>query len=257
MADLKLHKVCGNLKELKLRRMDELLPAYLQEAERQELGLLDAMDGLTTEELLAKRERALNHRLKKARFPFVKTIEGFDFSFQSSISKKQIMELSNLGFVERKENLVLLGPPGVGKTHLSVAFGILACRAGYSTIFYPADELLQWLVSSLADNSQGEKLRRLSKSQVLIIDEIGYLPLNKVSANLFFQLVSCRYEKASIILTSNKSFSSWGELFSDSVIATAILDRLLHHAVVINIKGESYRLKDKRKILVDKERSNG
>lgn len=257
MADLKLHKVCGNLRELKLRRMEELLPDYLKEAERQELGLLDALDGLTTEELLAKQERAFNYRLKKARFPFVKTIEGFDFSFQPSISKKQIMELSELAFVERKENLVFLGPPGVGKTHLAIALGILACRAGYSTIFYTADELLQWLVASLADNSQGERLRRLSGFQVLVIDEIGYLPVDKVAANLFFQLVSARYEKASIILTSNKSFSSWGELFSDSVIAAAILDRLLHYAVVVNIKGESYRLRDKGKILVDKERGNG
>ncbi|MEW6557932.1 MAG: IS21-like element helper ATPase IstB [Elusimicrobiota bacterium] len=184
----------------------------------------------------------------------MKTLDTFDFSFQTSISKKKILELANLSFIDRKENVIFLGPPGVGKTHLAIALGVKACEARYPVLFFQAPDLLQHLTSSLADRTVNEELRRLTYSALIIVDEIGYLPIDRLGASLFFQFITSRYEKGSIILTSNKSFSSWGEIFTDGVFAAAILDRLLHHANVINIKGESYRLKDKKKELLKEEK---
>lgn len=253
MSNLKIHQIQANLKLLKLRKIREILDDYLDAAQKQKLSYLDFFEGLVNEEINARNENSIKFKLKNARFPYTKTMEAFDFSFQPSISKQNIMDLADLSFIERKENIIFLGPPGVGKTHLAIALGYLACSAGFKTIFYTAQELLQLLVASLADNSTDEKMKKLNKYQMLIIDEIGYIPMDKRGANLFFQLISSRYEKYPIILTSNKSFNDWGELFADSVIASAILDRLLHHSVVVNIKGESYRLRKKKKELFDKE----
>ena len=177
----------------------------------------------------------------------MKTLEQFDFSFQPSIDRKVMRELATLGFVARAENVVLLGPPGMGKTHLAVALGIKAAEAGYRILFLNLEQLVSKLNRAKQENRLERQLQQLTYPKVLILDEIGYLPLSREDASLFFRLVARRYEKAATILTSNKSFVDWGEVFGDPVLATAILDRLLHHATTINIKGESYRLKEKRK----------
>ena len=170
-----------------------------------------------------------------------------DFDFQPSLDKRQIRELSGLSFVERAHNVVILGPPGVGKTHLSVALGVKAVEAGFSVLFLTLESLMTRLTKAQHENRLERSLKQLVYPKALIIDEIGYLPLSQREASLFFRLVVRRYERASLIITSNKSFLDWGEVFNDHVLATAVLDRLLHHATTLNIKGESYRLKEKRK----------
>ncbi|MDR6299367.1 DNA replication protein DnaC [Pantoea dispersa] len=193
------------------------------------------------------KERGMESRLKQARLPWVKTLEQFDFSFQPGIDRKVVRELAGLAFVERSENVILLGPPGVGKTHLAVALGVKAADAGHRVLFMPLDRLVATLIKAKQENRLERQLQQLSYARVLILDEIGYLPMNREEASLFFRLLKRRYEKASIVLTSNKGFADWGEMFGDNVLATAILDRLLHHSTTLNIKGESYRLKEKRK----------
>jgi DNA replication protein DnaC len=192
-------------------------------------------------------QRGVEGRLKQARFPAVKTLEQFDFEFQPSIDRKQVRELAGLSFIERTQNVVLLGPPGVGKTHLAVAFGIKAVEAGYSVLFLTLESLMGRLVRARHENRLERSLQQLTYPKLLILDELGYLPLSREEASLFFRLLVRRYERDSLIVTSNKSFTDWGEVFNDHVLATAILDRLLHHATTLNIKGESYRLRDKRK----------
>jgi DNA replication protein DnaC len=192
-------------------------------------------------------QRGVEGRLKQARLPWVKTLDQFDFDYQPSIDRKQVRELAGLSFVERAQNVVLLGPPGVGKTHLAVALGIKAVEAGYSVLFLTLETLMGRLVRARHENRLERSLQQLTYPKLLILDELGYLPLSREEASLFFRLLVRRYERGSLVVTSNKSFADWGEVFNDHVLATAILDRLLHHATTLNIKGESYRLKDKRK----------
>jgi DNA replication protein DnaC len=186
-------------------------------------------------------------RIAMARFPFHKTLEGFDFKFQPSIDPKVIRELATGRYIESGDNVLFLGPPGVGKSHLAVALGLKACEQGARTLFSTATALLATLGKAFAENRLDEKLKALAQPQLLIIDEIGYIPIDRHGANLFFQLVSRRYERGAIILTSNQSLGAWGDVFGDPVIATAVLDRLLHHSITVNIRGESYRLREKRK----------
>ncbi|HBN0565505.1 TPA: IS21 family transposase [Escherichia coli] len=174
-------------------------------------------------------------------------LEQFDFTFQPGIDRKVVRELAGLVFVERREYVILLGPSGVGKTHLAIAPGVKAVDAGHRVLFMPLDRLIATQMKAKQENRLERQLQQLSYARVLILDEIGYLPMNREEASLFFRLLNRRYEKASIILTSNKGFADWGEMFGDHVLATAILDRLLHHSTTLNIKGESYRLKEKRK----------
>lgn len=192
-------------------------------------------------------QRGVESRLKLARFPWIKTLEQFDFDFQPSVDRKMVRELAGLSFVERAHNVVLLGPPGVGKTHLAVALGVKAVEAGYSVLFLTLEMLMGRLVRARHENRLERTLQQLVYPRVLILDELGYLPLTREEASLFFRLLVRRYERASLVVTSNKSFADWAEIFNDQVLATAILDRLLHHATTINIKGDSYRLREKKK----------
>ena len=184
------------------------------------------------------------HSIQFAGFPFYKTLDEFDFSFQPSINKELILDFNNLRFIERKENILFVGSPGVGKTHLATSIGIENARNNHSTYFINCNDLIQALKKAYLQNRLDDKLKTLSKYKLLIIDEVGYLPIDIESANMLFQLINKRYEKNSTIITTNKPFSKWGELFGDNMIANAILDRLLHHSHVINITGKSYRTKD-------------
>jgi DNA replication protein DnaC len=240
-------RIQENLKALKLFKTHELVESFLEEASKNNQPYSDFLDQLLKQEVVAKKEKNIAMRTCLAKFPFVKTLESFDFDFQPSIDKKRIKELATCRFIDNGENVIFLGPPGVGKTHLAVALGIKAVTEGYRTYFTQAMPLIASLSKAYAENRIEERLKFYCQSKLLIIDEIGYIPIDRHGAHLFFQLVSRRYERGALILTSNRSFSQWNEIFGDPVIATAILDRMLHHSTTINIKGNSYRLKEKVK----------
>ncbi|MCO6411939.1 MAG: IS21-like element helper ATPase IstB [Thiogranum sp.] len=247
MKAAQLERLQEQLAKLRLIKSQERLEALLQEAVDKELSYADFLDQLLGEELKSKTAKNITMRTNLARFPFVKGLDAFDFSYQPSLDKKQLQNIANCHFIEHGENVVILGPPGVGKTHLSVGLGIKAIEHGYRVLFTTAANMIATLTKALAEGKLEDKLKTYTVPRLLIVDEIGYLPIDRAGANLFFQLISRRYEKGPVILTSNQSFGSWGEVFGDRVIATAILDRVLHHAITINIRGNSYRLKDKLK----------
>lgn len=250
------NKLLNNFEILKMDKMKELYPYYIEKITKENFTLTDALYELTNKEIDYRDERASQIQITVSAFPYKKEIEDFDFDYQPSINKNEILELNTLGFIDRKENILFLGPSGVGKTHLAVALGITAAKKRYSVYFISCHDLITQLNKAHFENKLEQRIKHFSKYQLLIIDEIGYLPVDKQGANLFFQLIAKRYEKNSTIITTNMNFNKWGEVFSDNILANAILDRLLHHSNVININGNSYRIKDKIKQFDDSKDSH-
>lgn len=234
----------NNLEHLKLFQMKKHIDSYIDMVTAGNKTMVEALTELTKLEIELKEHNAMLGCVKVANFPFLRGLEEFDFSFQPSVNQQQIKDFATLRFLEKKENILFLGNPGVGKTHLSVAIGIEASRKRYSTYFITCHELLQNLKKAYLENRLEVRLRHYAKYRLLIIDEIGYLPISLEEANFFFQLINKRYEKNSTIITTNKAFGKWHEIFGDATIAHAILDRLLHHSTVVKITGRSYRTKD-------------
>lgn len=242
-----IDKLHAQLQALGLKSIEPRLEGLLEEASKQQTSYAEFLDTLLSCEAEARRTRYLKARLQLAHLPYVKSFDQFDFTFQPSIDERQVRELRTLRFVHEASNVILLGPPGVGKTHLSVALAEAAIQAGFGAYFITAHDLVSDLGRAHREGRLDRRMRVYLAPKVLIVDEMGYLPLDELGATIFFQLVSARYERGSIILTSNKSYADWGSIFGDPIIATAILDRLLHHSTTLNIRGESYRVKERRR----------
>lgn len=238
------HKLLNNLEALDLFHLKELFPTHLERAIHQELSLTDSLLDLTDKELEYRQKIALENRLKRACFPFLKSIKDFDFDFQPKLKKTEVMDLNTLRFMDTQDNLLFIGNSGVGKTHLATAIGMEAVHRNFSVLFDLSNQLIEKLDRSHKRGTLEATLNRYSKYDLLIIDEIGYLPMSTNGANLFFQLINKRYEKKSTILTSNIPLSQWTEVFQDKKLTNAIIDRLIHHSKIISINGKSYRMKD-------------
>lgn len=246
-TDLVHARVLQHLQRLCLTSTLEKLDAILSEAARKEPTYLGFLDGILGDEIAAREQKRLTMHIKIAHFPVVKTLDGFDFKFQPSVDQKLVRELASSRYIANGENILIFGPPGVGKTHLAIGLGRAAVEAGHTVLFITATALLASLVHAETEGQLADKLLYYSKPKLLVVDELGYLPFEKRSAHLFFQLVARRYEKGSILLTTNQLVPQWGTVFGDDVLAAAILDRLLHHSHTLMIHGESYRLRLKKK----------
>src|SRR5207342_2493044 len=251
VVDRTKHTMVG----LKMPRAIEILDATVRRLERGELTALEAIDALLAEEFTLRENRRVKTALVMARLSTIKTLAGFEFSFQPSLDKNRIMALAELRFIDRAEVVHLIGPPGTGKSHLSLALGVEAVKAGKSVYFASLADIVATLAKAEREGVLREKIRFFRRFALLIVDEIGYLPVIPGGGNLFFQLVNARYEKGAMILTSNRGFAEWGAVFSDPVVATALLDRLLHHAIVIQIEGSSYRLRQHADLVPEHIRS--
>ena len=240
-------RVFAALKRLQLTHLRETLAAVLSEAAKEEWTYLEFLDQILRREVDAKQGKRIRMGMQIAHFPCVRTIEGFDFSFQPSADERLIRELSTGSFIAHGENILIFGPPGVGKSHLAIGLGRKIVEQGHTVRFTTATALLAVLGKAETEGGLSDKLIEFCKPRLLIIDELGYLPFERRAAHLFFQLVNRRYEKGSLLVTTNQRVSEWGIVFGDEVLATAILDRLLHHSHTLLITGESYRLREKRK----------
>jgi DNA replication protein DnaC len=227
------------LERMKMEHLLAQLDGVCEQAATGDLDFKGFLARALETEWHGRYQRGVEGRLKQARLPWIKTLDQFDFDFQPSIDRKVIRELAGGSFIERAHNVVLLGPPGVGKTHLAIALGVTAVEAGYSALFLTLESLMGRLIRARHENRLDRTLQQLTYPRLLILDELGYLPLSREEASLFFRLLVRRYERGSLIVTSNKSLADWGEVFNDQVLATAILDRLLHHATTLNIKGRA------------------
>jgi DNA replication protein DnaC len=258
MMNLQAQRLEALCESLNLSGLATQYESLAQEAAKRESSFCDYLECCLQTEQQARQQRSRNTLLKLASFPAVKRLDEYDFKFAVGAPRKQIEDLASLRFIHHKENVILLGPSGTGKTHIAIALGYLATLAGFKTRFITAADLLLQLDTALRQNSLKQFMQRsVGGSSLLIIDEIGYLPMSKEQANLFFQVIANRYEKGSVILTSNLSFGQWGDTFAGNVALTAaMLDRILHHAHVIQIKGDSYRLKEKRKAGIVKQYPN-
>ena len=250
-----LDRIRASLIGLRMPRALEALDHTVRRIERGELTPLEAIDGLLAEEHATRESRRVGVALKTARLTPPKTLEGFDLSFQPSLDRGRVLALAQLDFVARAEVVHFLGPPGTGKSHLATALGVAAVRAGRSVYRATLAEIVEALGRAEREGRLAERLRSYARPALLIVDEIGYLPITAGGANLFFQLVNARYERGAMILTSNRGSAEWGEVFGDPVVATALLDRLLHHAVVIQIEGSSYRLREHADLVPEHIRS--
>ena len=249
LPDSPVERIRQNLVALRMPRALEALDGVIGQLERGQLGAIEAVDILLAEEITVREGRRIKAALQMARLGTIKTLTGFDFSFQPSLDRNRIMALASLEFIGRHEVVHLFGQSGTGKSHLAIALGVEAIRAGRSVYFSPLADLIDSLARADREGRLRERIRYLCRTQLLIIDEIGYLTLGAAAGNLLFQLVNARYERGAMILTSNRGFSKWGQLFGDPVIATALLDRLLHHAVVVQIEGSSYRMRQHADLL--------
>jgi DNA replication protein DnaC len=241
---MKMNKLKELLLTLRLKAMTEILEETLNKAQSDNLSPIDILITLASQELAQRQERLIKTRITQAQFPLIKTIDAFDFSFPKSINKSRILNLFDLHFIEEKQNVIIMGPPGTGKTHLALALGYQACLQGIKTRFTTAMNLINLLSASLADNSFLKTMKNFTSPSILIIDELGYLPVDKQGAELLFQVISNRYECGSIVITTNRAFRDWGKILNeDNTLASATIDRLVHHGTLVQIKGDSYRVK--------------
>lgn len=243
---MKIKNLEEKLHALHLKTMADILDVTLKKAATDNLSTVDVLLILAEQEIAERNQKLIKSRTIQAGFPTIKTIDAFEFKFPKSINKQMVLSLCDLQFIRQKQNVILMGPPGTGKTHIAISLGYLACQAGIKTLFTTAMNLINHLSASLADNSFHKTMKSYKSPKLLIIDELGFLPVDKQGAEILFQVISDRYECGSIVITTNRAFRDWGNILNnDNTLASAAIDRLIHHGTLVQIKGESYRIKEK------------